>query len=53
MIRWLLLWAVVVGASLAVGAVWLWLESRYPPHTHDEGGHDPHCPGCFAQRVRR
>jgi hypothetical protein len=52
MMRWLELWAVVTGASLLIGAVWLWLERKWPPHSHDEGEHDPRCPGCFAERMR-
>jgi hypothetical protein len=51
--HWLEVWAVVTGISLAVGAVWLLIERKYPPHSHDEGEHDPRCPGCFAERVRR
>jgi hypothetical protein len=53
MIRWFEAWAAIVGISLLIGTVWLWLERKYPPHSHDEGGHDPSCPGCFAEQVRR
>jgi hypothetical protein len=57
-IWWLEAWAAVVGISLIIGAAWLWLERKYPPHSHNEGGYVPHrrgdiehCPGCFAEKA--
>jgi hypothetical protein len=38
-----------------ISFIWImvWFESEDPPHSHDEGDHDPRCPGCFAEQVRR